>query len=116
MPPCRRSFAPRRSRAAREAADAESSVNGNRTSGDYVHGNENVFRPEAHDRAFAILLLDLRDCRVQHFHSLIRHMPPLVMKSQAAGVYWSGSLPESARLRLWFCLGRQDSTRRTKSK
>jgi recombination protein RecA len=47
--------------------DAERRVNRDRTGGDNVHGDQDVLVPQAHDRALAVLLFDLRDCQIQVF-------------------------------------------------
>src|SRR5713101_4240760 len=51
--------------AAGKAADAQSGVEREATRGNHVHGDQDVPVAQAHDRAFAVALLDLRDRRIQ---------------------------------------------------
>ena len=59
--------------AARQAADAESSVNRDGAGGNHVHRDEHVAVPQAHDRAFAVLLFNLCDCQIQILRFFVGH-------------------------------------------
>ena len=62
--------------AAREAADAESGVNRDAAGGNDVDRDEHVAVAQAHDRAFAVVLFDLRYRCFNQFGFVFRHFTP----------------------------------------
>ena len=59
--------------AAWKPSHAQRQIDGYRSRGDHADRHEHVFAAQAHDRAFAVLFLDLGNCRLEHLGLFVGH-------------------------------------------
>ena len=69
-----------------EAADAQRRVNREASARDYTHGHQDVPAAQAHDRAFTVVLFNLRYRRCQQSFFVVCHFTPRFEESRKLGL------------------------------